>query len=320
VSPAVPSARFSGVSIAIGLALLLALGIGIYIGMHWRKDPGQRVERPATIAALPWERPAPIAVRVAKVAPKVPDQAPSPLPPVAAPLVRKPEKPPENTPEKPSEKPQPEARYQGRTAADWAEQLWDRDVWVRAQAGEALGHFGKAACPYLLRAMQEASDDDKSLLVEARVAFIRIGLDATPWLITGMRSSKLPVRNEAATAFSWIVEYNRKRPRILIDGEACTTAMKILSRVAGRGNNDDAWAVACLGNFGSAAKEFVHLLVGIMEAGELASQLNAVEALGKMGIAAKEALPDLKNIIHTAPQASLRKAAKDAIYVIQGGT
>jgi len=95
---------------------------------------------------------------------------------------------------------EPGESYQGRTIAEWIEDLKNKKPAIHSKACEVLGEIGKPAVPALARALQ-----DKAGLVRALAASVLMGMGrdaegAIPALIKALHDSDVVVRLRAAQA------------------------------------------------------------------------------------------------------------------------
>jgi HEAT repeat. len=76
--------------------------------------------------------------------------------------------------------------YEGKTYDAWRSELKDLSPKVRAQAVDALGHFGKTSVGELIDVFKDPDPDVRSVAV---TALVRVGEPAIPDLVYALDSS-----------------------------------------------------------------------------------------------------------------------------------
>lgn len=188
--------------------------------------------------------------------------------------------------------------------AELAGQLTDSRAAVRRTAARALDQRGtdaRSAVPALTTAI---GDQDRDVRRLACHALGRIGLDARPaipQLTAALRDEDLSVRLVAAFALQKIDPAGRAYVSVL------TQAMQM-----GEGG-----VIVAVGDMGSeagwAVPSLVQLLLRDRRPG---TRRLAAEALGKMGPAARDAEPSLRQALHDRDD-RVREAATKALQAVQ---
>jgi HEAT repeat protein len=214
---------------------------------------------------------------------------------------------------------------------DLAEALGDLDGTVRRHAFAALMKIGKgpdAAVEGLLKALRSKDREirrdaagklgvlgpragkaapalgallaDPETRPQALGALVRVGKPAVPVLVQALKSKVEPIRRSAAQALGQM-------------GDKATEAIgPLIALFEDPPTYRD--VVVALGKIGKPA---VPALVKALESGEEEVRRGAATALGHIGGAAEDALPQLKTLSRTDPSMSVRLAAGVAVERIQ---
>lgn len=246
----------------------------------------------------------------------------------------------------------PETReplYQARTLEQWKGDLLNGSLSpeVRERAAEALGHFGAAAVPALVQALEDPDPEARSGTVEAPGRMNLAAQEAIPELAHALRNAT-EAQEAARLAFS-LAQFGAQAVPVLIEILKDTNTQPVgrgavaffLSQIRpveknvveamGRALGDPhEWVrfSACRGltALGPDAKHtLLHLVLALSSDTEPTVRGCAAEALGAIGPEAKEAVPALRRamfdqrIRESAIQAlgEIGPAAKDAILELR---
>lgn len=196
--------------------------------------------------------------------------------------------------------------YEGKTLAQWLDELNDADYGTSDAAADALVRIGPDAVPTLLDAR---TSGDVRLHRRAVAVLVRIGAPAAPGLVEALEKKPEEARVETAlvrlgpAAVPALVE-------ALKDEHKCKEAAHVLGRMGSRGakavprligvlrDRQAPEAVReevadALGKIGEPVAEVVPALTAALKDDQEKVRCRAAEALGWMGPPAKEAMPAL---------------------------
>jgi HEAT repeat protein len=196
--------------------------------------------------------------------------------------------------------------YEGKTLAQWRDELSDADYSVSDAAADALARIGPDAVPMLLEARERG---DIPLHRRAVAVLVRIGRPAAPGLVEALKEKTNEPRVETAlvrlgpVAVPALIE-------VLQDDKAGVEAARILGLIGPRATDATPAlirvlrdrhrpaplreeAAGALGPIGEPAGEVVAALAEALKDEKEKVRYRAAEALGWIGLAARKATPAL---------------------------
>jgi HEAT repeat protein len=202
---------------------------------------------------------------------------------------------------------QPDAKFEGKTAAEWITTLEGPNFMDRRAAARALGNMGpavaKVAVPALIKSLRDKDEQVRDWSCWALKTMGAEAKEAVPALVDAMKTDTASnVRWSAANALGQIGP----------DAKAAIPALMNALR------DDDPWlrwnAAIALSGMGPDAKVAIPRLVKALYDSEYIVRNGAVTALRDLGPIAREAIPDL---IKTAKDEiqfdTVRKMAADIV-------
>jgi HEAT repeat protein len=230
------------------------------------------------------------------------------------------------------------SRYHGRSAEEWIEDLTKPDPEARGKAAAALGNLGPhavAAVPALVKALQ---DDDATVYSKAIFALARAGKPAVPALIEALKSENSQVREGAAEVLGEIgkdaktavpqlkdlLKDNAPHVRVqaamaLYRAEYRPAAMiALLAGAAKQNDTGRLGAIRSLGKIGPAAKRAVPVLAEALKNKSISVRDFAARALEHIGPGAEKAVPAL-TVALKDPEALVRMTSVWALDAIGPG-
>jgi len=200
----------------------------------------------------------------------------------------------------------------GEKVAALIEALRRLDRRERERAAEKLGALGAAACPALPaleKALDDGPDGKRSRVPTLAVrAMGMIGECAVPSLVRALEHRDLFVRQCAAGEFS--------RHASWIDQRVALCLAKLITDKKNHGRARAHAAQALSRMKPSAPKETAPALINALQDEEYLVRYYACESLGRLGLAAKDALPALEKVL-SDDAVNVRDAARDAQRKIQ---
>ena len=226
-----------------------------------------------------------------------------------------------------------------RVMTHFVSRLQDPDVQQRRTACAVLGSLGPIAKPAVPPLLVAARDADALVRRNALIALASIGIPSTPIgaaLLDGLRDSSSLVRQTAATQFAFTVPLTQDAvaaltpilndpdkgittlARTALDKPRAGDAAHIesLGMMLGHSSARD-YALHQLAQLGPAASDALTPILPLLGDDQPLIRYLAVETIGGMGAAAKQALPALHQ--HQDSDPIVHAAMTDAVSAIESG-
>ncbi len=178
----------------------------------------------------------------------------------------------------------PERPYKGRTLSEWQQPLRDPNPAVRAEAVEAMGHFGARAVPTLIQALE-----DRDWLVQHRA--LQVLRQLAP-----METTAVAALSQALRSRDWAVRHGATQELGELVPGAAPAVPALIEAL-----KDPDWlvrlgAIQALGQLGSVAAPAVSALIHARTDSDRVVQEAAIKAL--RDLAGKD--PALRNTVQRA--------------------
>lgn len=196
-----------------------------------------------------------------------------------------------------------EAVYEGKTATEWARELWSSDYETRRRAGYALRKLGPRAADAIPLVAQLLRHRNQRMRTSASNALANIGPAAIPAILEALKEKRSGVREAAIRALP-------------SKGEGASAAVPILLRVVQDPDEHEdvvAFAATRLGSHGTGARAAIPTFTKLLrdERGDVIRRA-AAQGLGNMGREARVAVPTLIEMLRDVNE-GVRVSAAQAL-------